>query len=123
MGRLEDERTMMWPRYLKYGFVKGCVNNKPAQCGVRKRIFFAFFLRSQIFFLNLPHIYILILSSPKIDITNGKIIEEGSSTLIINSCIGDATRLWNEAPDVIKNSNSIAAAKSEIKKFVLTLPI
>ena len=56
-------------------------------------------------------------------VTNGKIIEEGSSTLIINSCIGDATRLWNKAPDVIKNSNSIATAKSEIKKFVLTLPI
>ena len=53
MGRLEDERTMMWPRYLKYGFVKGCVNNKPAQCGVRKRIFFAFFFTLPDFFSKL----------------------------------------------------------------------
>ena len=50
MGRLEDERTMMWPRYLKYGFVKGCVNNKPAQCGVRKRIFLPFFYAPRFFF-------------------------------------------------------------------------
>ena len=56
-------------------------------------------------------------------VTNGKLIEEGSSTLIINSCIGDATRLWNRAPEGIKNSNIIATAKSEIKKFVLTLPL
>ena len=35
-------------------------------------------------------------------VTNGKIIEEGSSNLIVNSFIGDATRLWNRAPEVIK---------------------
>ena len=56
-------------------------------------------------------------------VTNGKIIEEGSSTLIVNSCIGDATRLWNRAPEGIKTTSTIASAKSEIKKFVLTLPI
>ena len=56
-------------------------------------------------------------------VTNGKIIEEGSSTLIVNSCIGDATRLWNRAPEGIKTTRTIASAKSEIKKFVLTLPI
>ena len=56
-------------------------------------------------------------------VTNGKIVEEGSSNLIVNSFIGDATRLWNKAPEVIKMAQSLMTAKTEIKKFVLTLPI
>ena len=35
----------------------------------------------------------------------------------------DAARLWNKAPDPIKNSKTLYGAKKEIKKFVLTLPI
>ena len=56
-------------------------------------------------------------------VTNGKIVEEGSSNLMVNSFIGDATRLWNKAPDVIKSSSTLFSTKSEIKKFVSTLPI
>ena len=35
----------------------------------------------------------------------------------------DAARLWNLAPAVIKNSVSLYSAKSQIKKFALTLPL
>ena len=35
----------------------------------------------------------------------------------------DAARLWNRAPDSIKNCKSIYKAKVEIKKFIGTLPI
>ena len=30
--------------------------------------------------------------------TQGQIIEEGSTSHMVKSCIGDATRLWNKAP-------------------------
>ena len=56
-------------------------------------------------------------------VTNGRLVEEGSSHLIVNSYIGDATRLWNKAPDSIKLSGTLISAKAEIKKFILTLPI
>ena len=56
-------------------------------------------------------------------VTNGKLIEEGTSNLMVNSCIGDATRLWNRAPEGIKTSKTLFSAKMEIKKFVSTLPI
>ena len=56
-------------------------------------------------------------------VTNGRLAEEGSSNLIVNSYIGDATRLWNKAPDAIKMSLTLNSAKTDIKNFILTLPI
>ena len=56
-------------------------------------------------------------------VTAGKLIEIGSSSQSLNSFIGDATRLWNKAPDTIKESTSLYSAKVEIKKFVSTIPI
>ena len=56
-------------------------------------------------------------------VTTGKLIEEGSSNLMVNSFIGDATRLWNKAPLAIKTTQSLFSAKTEIKKFVASLPI
>ena len=56
-------------------------------------------------------------------VTFGKLIEEGSSKLTINSFVGDAIRLWNNAPEEIKKTKSIYSAKLEIKKIVMTLPI
>ena len=41
----------------------------------------------------------------------------------LNTFIGDSTRLWNKAPEAIKNTKTLNTAKAEIKKFVLTLPI
>ena len=40
-----------------------------------------------------------------------------------NKFIGDATRLWNKAPLVIRNAKSIGVAKKEIKTYCKKLPI
>ena len=37
--------------------------------------------------------------------------------------LNDAFKLWNAAPNEIKNSNTLQIAKKEIRKFVTTLPI
>ena len=37
--------------------------------------------------------------------------------------LNDAFKIWNAAPVVIKNSNTLSIAKKEIRKFVTTLPI
>ena len=52
-------------------------------------------------------------------VNTGKLIEPK----ILNTCIGNATRLWNKAPNAIKNSKSISVAKKEIKAFCQTLPV
>ena len=56
-------------------------------------------------------------------VTQEKLVEEGSSNLIMNSFKGDAIRLWNKAPEGIKSTKTLGTAKTEIKKFVVTLPI
>ena len=56
-------------------------------------------------------------------VSSGKVVEQGKSSLAINSCIGDGTRLWNRAPLSVKNCTTLLKAKIEIKKFVTTLPI
>ena len=55
--------------------------------------------------------------------SNGNLKETGVSTLAKSTFINDSTRLWNRAPNVIKNCTSLYSAKKEIKKFVKTLPI
>ena len=52
-----------------------------------------------------------------------RLVEFGMTELVRNTCIGDATRLWNKVPPQIKTANTIFAAKKEIKKFVASLPI
>ena len=49
-------------------------------------------------------------------VSDGKLLEPSS----LNTFIGNATRLWNKAPIVIKNSKSISVAKKEIKAFCKT---
>ena len=56
-------------------------------------------------------------------ITNGKIIEEGTSEKSTSTFINDATRAWNNAPRNIKDCKSIHSAKKAIKQFVKTLPV
>ena len=55
--------------------------------------------------------------------TSERLIETGMSELVRNSCIGDATRLWNKAPQVIKDAKSLFSAKTKIKCFASSLPI
>ena len=55
--------------------------------------------------------------------TFGKLIEKGFSNLTKDTSINDATRLWNIAPNQIKQSTSVYSAKKSIKDFVKTLPM
>ena len=55
--------------------------------------------------------------------TINKPIEIGKSTLTQKTCISDAIRLWNRAPDQITKRKSLSQAKSEIKKYARRLPI
>ena len=55
--------------------------------------------------------------------TTKKPIEIGRTNLNHKTCVSDAIRLWNMAPEKVTGSQSLAQAKSEIKKFVRLLPI
>ena len=39
------------------------------------------------------------------------------------TCIGDAVRLWNKAPETIRSAKSLAIAKKVTKNYCKTLPI
>ena len=52
-------------------------------------------------------------------ISEGKLSEPAT----LNTFIGNATRLWNKAPNVIKTAKSISIVKKEIKQYCKTLPI
>ena len=56
-------------------------------------------------------------------ITNGELLEEGSSKKALNTYQNDASRLWNRAPISIKICGSLSPAKKAIKEFVKCLPI
>ena len=51
------------------------------------------------------------------------LIVVGKSLKLQSTFYSDAARVWNKAPDAIKNSKTLHSAKSEIKKFIITLPI
>ena len=53
----------------------------------------------------------------------GDLVLQGKNELCNSSFILDASKNWNSAPNTIKESNSICKAKTEIKKFVFTLPL
>ena len=49
--------------------------------------------------------------------------EIGKTILTQKTCVSDAIRLWNQAPKIIKESNSVYKAKKEIKAYVKLLPV
>ena len=55
--------------------------------------------------------------------TRGKPMEIGNSNLTSKSCVSDAIRLWNAAPDELQNSASLHEIKKSAKNFVVTLPV
>ena len=55
--------------------------------------------------------------------TNGNLMELGTSNMARQTFINDSARVWNRAPQTIKNCSSLYSAKKEIKKFVKTLPV
>ena len=53
-----------------------------------------------------------------------KLLEYGcNGGLISKTCVNDAVRLWNIAPNEVIQARSINMAKKEIKTFVKSLPI
>ena len=55
--------------------------------------------------------------------TNNKPLAIGKSILTQKTCISDAIRLWNFAPDYVVKSKSVTVAKTAIKKYARQLPI
>ena len=55
--------------------------------------------------------------------TTEKPLNIGRSLMKQKTCVSDAIRLWNMAPENITTCTSQTLAKSEIKKFVRQLPI
>ena len=53
----------------------------------------------------------------------GRPCEIGRTNLTQKTCISDAIKLWNLAPEIIKQSKNVAQAKTEIKKYAKTIPI
>ena len=55
--------------------------------------------------------------------TNNKPIEIGGSNLIERTCVSDAIKLWNQAPDNLKNCESLYQLKKLTRSYVKTLPV
>ena len=55
--------------------------------------------------------------------TRGRPIEIGKSALTSNSCVGDAIKIWNQAPNDIKNCETLSQLKKAAKAYAKTLPI
>ena len=51
----------------------------------------------------------------------GKMIISGRSVKSKASLVGDAPRIWNNAPISVTNANTLGTAKKEIRKFCKTL--
>ena len=51
------------------------------------------------------------------------LIVTGKSSLQDSTFINDAARVWNSAPQAIKNCKSTSTVKKQIKIFVRSLPV
>ena len=57
------------------------------------------------------------------NITENKLLEFGSSVESKKTFINDGVKLWTRCPISIRQCDTLASAKKEIKKFASTLPI
>ena len=55
--------------------------------------------------------------------TSQRPIEQNVSTLIDKTCVSDSIKLWNKAPEEIKNCKSKYQLKKLARAFALTLPV
>ena len=51
------------------------------------------------------------------------LVIKGTSFTQSNTFINDAARVWNNAPQAIKDCKSIGTAKKAIRQYIVTLPI
>ena len=54
---------------------------------------------------------------------SGKAVETGRTCMAKATFMNDAARLWNKAPENIRNAKTMLAAKKAIKTFCKTLPV
>ena len=54
---------------------------------------------------------------------NRRPIEIGKSSQSKNTCVSDAVRVWNLAPEEVKGTKSLFLAKKAIKDYVKSLPV
>ena len=55
--------------------------------------------------------------------TQGRLIEIGKKTLTTKTCVSDAIRLWNSAPNELKQCETIYKFKKANQAYVKTLPL
>ena len=55
--------------------------------------------------------------------TSNQPIEIGKRPLTQRTCISDAIKVWNSAPNELKNISSLHAMKKATKLYVKSLPI
>ena len=65
----------------------------------------------------------IVLPTANGTITRNATCEKFKINNTLNTFIGDATRLWNAAPNTVTDSKSIGLAKKNIKAFCKSLPI
>ena len=57
-------------------------------------------------------------------LTNGRLqIANGKSLISQNTFLNDSKKVWNAAPQNIRDCKSLYTVKKEIKKYVATLPL
>ena len=52
-----------------------------------------------------------------------KLIEAHGSKILTSTFYSDAAKVWNNAPDCIKQCQSVYAVKKQIKQYITSLPI
>ena len=69
----------------------------------------------------------IVSSCPEAPLTrsggNSRLLEVGKSNLCSKTFKNDAIRIWNHAPNELKECATVWSAKKAIKQFSLTLPI
>ena len=55
--------------------------------------------------------------------TDRRPIEIGKSNLISNSCISDAIKIWNQAPDLVRKCETLTQIKKAARLYAKTLPV
>ena len=56
-------------------------------------------------------------------VSNKTLVLNKGSTLTNDTFVHDSTKMWNNAPESIKNAKALYSAKAEIKKYCVSLPL
>ena len=56
-------------------------------------------------------------------VANGALKEFGKTEIVQSTFLSDASHVWNNCPNELKECDTLWSAKKTIKSFVATLPI